>query len=311
MASFLPLAPSVWKEHASQIENRFTYSSIAGIGLLLQVGLLYYMNSIYKNDPGWDDGSILSHFLSLGMYTRPLGEWFLTWPSWILNYLTIAVLYFERVAPLLLLLPYASMRLVIVLMLMAMHIAFGSAMSVGFYVFMCLVWLAALLPPLFWDRVIPTSEIKLKFPRPLQLREKMAAALIVFMILTNYAGYIYKSSWTKQLKAMTLLQEWGNFTGKNIAVGHPLFLVTENGQQIDLYRRYISHLPETEIVLYQPKNAPALYGSWGLLNIFDWRRDIHRKFIENISVANDPVREKAFEHVARSLCNKANRGGVL
>ena len=58
-----------------------TYAGVAGLGLTLQVGLLYLLNSINKIDVGWEDGSILRYFLELGTYTRPFGALLLDLPA--------------------------------------------------------------------------------------------------------------------------------------------------------------------------------------------------------------------------------------
>lgn len=312
-ASFLPInkafsLSSQSLEKLPVLERNYHYSSAAVLGLAIQISFLYWMNSIYKNDPKWDDGTILAHFLSLGTYTRPFGEWLLTLPSTLLSILTIGILYFERLAPLLLLAPYSSVRLFAVLALMLMHIGFGTAMSVGLYPYLCLVWLAALLPPFFWEKLLSyrnKSSIPVASSRTINIS---AGLLTLFVFFSNFMGFIGLAG-RETLQQWSILQTWDNFTGSNITVGHPLFLVEENNKTIDLYRRYISHLPETEIILSQPKNAPALYGNYGLLNIFDWRRDIHRIFIESAVNASSEARAAAFRQVALNLCSRENMGG--
>lgn len=310
-ASLLPIDKAFTYQKTALSKNEgnnydYAYRGVAGLGLTLQVGFLYWMNSMYKSDPGWDDGTILHHFLSLGMYTRPFGNFLMTLPPELLSLLTLSVFLFERIALILLLLPWAYVRLVTVILLMLMHIGFGMAMSVGLYPYMCLVWLTALLPAEFWQLFRGKSG---SFQHPQSflkstLTSKIIAGLVTaFMAFSNMSGFITKDQPSESLRQVGLLQLWGNFTSKDITVGHPLVLTQQNGVTVDLYRRHIAHLPAEEIVLTQPENGPAQYGNYGLLNIFDWRRDIHRKFIENVVAARNPVAtEEGFKSVAQHLC---------
>lgn len=309
-ASFLPInkAFSLSSQSLEKLplsERNYHYSSAAVLGLAIQISFLYWMNSIYKNDPKWDDGTILAHFLSLGMYTRPFGEWLLNLPGAFLSALAIGILYFERLAPLLLLAPYAPARLFTVLALMLMHIGFGTAMSVGLYPYMCLVWLAALLPPLFWEKLLSYKPIARSPLTASQTLNISAVVVTVFVVASNFIGYLGLPG-RDLLRRASILQTWGNFTKSTIIVGHPLFLVEENGKTVDLYRRYISLLPETEILVSQPANGPIQYGNYGILNSFDWRRDIHRKYIENAVAASSDARTAAFRQVALNLCAREN-----
>ena len=223
--------------------------------------------------------------------------------------MALAILFLEKIALFLLLLPWPITRLATVLALIGMHIGFGTAMSVGFYPFMCVVWLTALLPSEFWSfltrsiQAVPAGHALLRASAATNL---VAGLLLTFALVSNlWSVQGMPAQLRDPLRSMGLWQNWANFTGKGIVAGHPLVLTTQGGQTVDLYRRHIAGLPAQQIILEQPNYAPVQYGSHGPLNVFDWKRDSHKKFVELAYAARITDRqatEAAFKAVAQRLC---------
>lgn len=119
------------REFNEQPESR---PSLAVLGVLLQLGLIYFATAWQKSGPTWwRDGTALEHLLGLHQFARPGAAVASTLPeSWLIA-LTHGVLAFEFLVLPLILLPFARswLRRVALLGLLALHIGIACVIDTG------------------------------------------------------------------------------------------------------------------------------------------------------------------------------------
>lgn len=272
-------------------------SSAGALGLTLQIGLVYYMNGIYKDEDEWGSGRALRNIVERGMYNRPpFDQIFLVLPDWVQRLLTGGIFYLERLAVPLLLIPLQWVRLLTVLALMAFHVSSVIAINAGLYPLMSLIWLTALLPPMVW-REKPAT-------KPLFVWKTGSSVLATFILLyvvwVNIAGAmggVGQSSKTT-LQALGVYQTWGNFTASTFTVGVPVFEAKTAQGSVDLYRWAVTG-DGPQVSKSLPSDFNRAYGGrW-----WNWFSEPHRKVIVNLVESHKP---DAFAAPARFLCRKWN-----
>ncbi len=156
---FLPLgARYAWESTSRAITKPLPVRviSLATLGVLLQIGLVYVLAGHHKISPAWHtDGTAVALSLQLDRIASPLGQQLLLLPDGILRLLTFATLYLEKWAPLLLLVPVfvGPVRTVLAVTFMVFHLGLALSFELGVFPFICIAAWVLVLPASFWDRV--------------------------------------------------------------------------------------------------------------------------------------------------------------
>ncbi len=127
--------------------------SLAVLGLLLQLGLIYFATAWQKSGPTWwHDGTALSHMLGLHRFLRPGAFLVSSFPDSGLVWLTHGVLLFEFLVLPLILLPFARpwLRRVTLLGLIALHGGIACVLDTGRFSITMLACLPLLLSTADW-----------------------------------------------------------------------------------------------------------------------------------------------------------------
>ncbi len=163
---FLPLgARYAWdgmrKPAAQQLPLRVI--SLATLGILLQIGLVYLMAGHHKISPLWHtDGTAVAFALNLDRIVSPWGQLLLQLPEGVLRMLTFATLHLEKWGPLLLLVPFftGAVRTVLAITFMLFHIGLAISFELGVFPFICIAAWVLVLPVGFWDRITQIEWVK-------------------------------------------------------------------------------------------------------------------------------------------------------
>jgi len=153
---FLP-----WGEYFS-IDNALTkvkekssavFSSVASMGLLLQISFVYIFTAILKHGiEWWGEWTAIEFALRIDQFTTPVGYFLLQFPialQWltafvyILEFGTIFLLFFPLFTP--------YLRLLAIFLISGMHVGIGLSMRLGVFPFVDIVAMMAFLPTLFWE----------------------------------------------------------------------------------------------------------------------------------------------------------------
>ena len=129
------------------------YFSAATVAVIFQVLYLYTFTALMKTGDAWITRFDAAFYaLSLQHFATPIGTWFATFPQWILKGATLFVLFVEFVGPVLVLLPlfWPRLRLIGLLLLASLHVAFGLMLHIGLFPLIDLTSLSLLLPGAAW-----------------------------------------------------------------------------------------------------------------------------------------------------------------
>ncbi len=135
------------------------FLSAASLFLILQVAIIYPASVVAKTGLSWQNGTSVFLALNIDQHATPIGQWLLNFPS-LLKILGFFTLYIEKFAWLLLFVPIKAQwfRLLAVALFASMHAGFLFGLYLGLFGVICITAWLALLPPLFWDKLLP------KFP---------------------------------------------------------------------------------------------------------------------------------------------------
>lgn len=148
--------------------------SLACVGVILQVCLLYWFAAIPKTHPSWvADYSAIDIALRLDHLVAPFGVWFRETFASYLGTLTYLVYEWETWGPFLLLFPFdrGQIRTLAIAGFVALHIGFGACFEIGIFPHVCAVVPLLLLPSWWWDgpfsritkflnQKLPTQEVQ-------------------------------------------------------------------------------------------------------------------------------------------------------
>ncbi|MGE4130293.1 MAG: hypothetical protein AB7F86_01575 [Bdellovibrionales bacterium] len=140
-------------------------SSILSVGtaaVVLQVVMLYFSAGLHKDIRDWwyfPHATYLA--VSSDMYGRPFGRLLMGFPN-LMQYSTMAVFLIERFAYFLFLSPWrnGACRILGIAVFGGMHMAFTVFMNLGFFPYIDVAILLALLPRSFWDRLGVAADFK-------------------------------------------------------------------------------------------------------------------------------------------------------
>lgn len=132
-----------------------TASCVGGLGLLVQLGAMYFFSALLKTSPMWTtDFSATYYALRIDHFTRPLG-YFLTESPWLLQGLTAAAIVLEFAGPVLMLEPVGRKvwRWLIPASFIGFHLGLFLCMELGTFPWICIVCWMTFLPSGFLDRI--------------------------------------------------------------------------------------------------------------------------------------------------------------
>jgi predicted DCC family thiol-disulfide oxidoreductase YuxK len=156
-AMFLPLGARWSVDAALSIQpppEKNLHTSPASVGLLVQVMSVYFFSAVLKSAPDWwPDGTAIYYTMELERYASPSGRALLLPHPLLMQCLTYFVYFLELLGPLLAFSPWfrRPLRFALMACFMAMHTGFILFMKIGYFPFVSLASLTALLGGWFWD----------------------------------------------------------------------------------------------------------------------------------------------------------------
>jgi hypothetical protein len=135
-------------------DQRVPHVTVVAPIVILQLSAIYFFNVVHKTGASWKDGTAVHYVLYLSHYVTPLaGALRDRIPPAIVVALSRLTLAFEAAIPLALLCPAGGAwprRLAIVL-ICALHISFGTVMTLGPFAWACCVFATLLVSAEDWD----------------------------------------------------------------------------------------------------------------------------------------------------------------
>ena len=167
---FLPLGARFSVDEAlntnpSRLSRRVL--SFPSAALLLQTCFVYWFTWILKDHPIWHEGQAAYYALQVDHFVTPLGKWLLT-QSHLLAPLSLATYWWELIGPCLVFLPFfmTPLRILVVLLMIAMHFSFGRTLEIGLFQFVSMTSWIPFIPSGAWE----WFKLKLRTKRRLGLR---------------------------------------------------------------------------------------------------------------------------------------------
>lgn len=157
---FLPLG-GVWSidrlinRPQSKLPRRFV--NVASAALLLQLAMVYIFSAIAKMNPVWYwELSGVYYALNCDAFVTPLGMALREY-SGLMKLLTAGSFGLELLGPILVLLPFwtSRIRVVLVAAFWMFHVGLGAAMTLGLFPIICIIAWTVFLPAEFWDWLVP------------------------------------------------------------------------------------------------------------------------------------------------------------
>jgi hypothetical protein len=157
---------------------------------VLQVFAIYFITGLAKTGQGWASGAALSYALRVDFFGGPLGPWARQFDG-LLALLSHATIVIERFGPFLLLVPFHTwiLRLVLMAVFWGFHLGILILMGVGFFSPLSMVMWLPLLPRQVWDGIAglrggargSEAAPRLRTPR---LAEVGAALLCAYLLVS-------------------------------------------------------------------------------------------------------------------------------
>ena len=148
-AIFLPWGERYGWDARGRPPTPNTVFSVATVGLINQMLIIYWASVFFKIEPGWLSGKAIYYALENDLYSRPTRAWLLPYPHF-LEGLCYVTLVWESLGPLLLLSPWWPLRMLAILLFSLMHLSFGVFLRLGIFAFSPQLLLLALLPAQVW-----------------------------------------------------------------------------------------------------------------------------------------------------------------
>jgi hypothetical protein len=152
---FLPMArrfslDALLRSHPVASANS---KSLAAFAIVAQVGLIYLFTAIAKHGSTWKSGTALYYALNLDHIARPLGQWLVTQPSWLIKTLTWGTLVLEFAALPLILLPFGQpwLRRAAIVSLTGLHLGIALTTTLAMFPAAMIATYALLLLPAEWE----------------------------------------------------------------------------------------------------------------------------------------------------------------
>lgn len=307
-AMFLPWGERYALKKISQVKQK--YFSFSNVGYVFLVASVYFFSALLKDSAEWrTDFTAIYYALSIDQMRLPLGTILYDYPV-LLKGLTCSVFYIELIAPIFLIMPFAStkIRLVGIIALVLLQIGIGSTIYVGLFFMIGIVALIGMLPSktldvfekrFYRNRVLHVS-IKKSRNRVshffYDFKNVFLIIVIAYCLILNLGNvkrfpYVLESSFIKYGSILRLEQNWGMFSptvlkddGWYVYSGY-----TKNGNFIDVKRH------GQTVTFNKPKHIVSEYES-----------DRWRKYDENYSFyTNNHIRPLYCKYLIKKW-NKEN-----
>ena len=291
-----------------------TCLSVASMGILLQVILLYYFSVFYKISPIWHtEASAIYYALSLDRLVTNFGESVISLPGDWLAALTKGTLLLERWGPLFLFVPFftVSIRLIITACFVVFHIGLMLTLELGIFPFVCIAAWVLFIPGQCWDllvvRIRAGAESLAKPPASLSINwveTFFATVLLLIMFSSNmlHSGKMDVVFYEKAFRyveplanSLNLRQRWNMFSphpskqdGWFVIAG-----VRENGSLINLVDG------GKKVDWRRPDDISSTYENQRWRKNFEWvmmRWDPHARLVANYMLED-----------WNSMCEEADR----
>lgn len=131
--------------------------SIASLGILLQIGFMYFFSVQHKFTPAWRvDGTAVEMALHLDRIVSAVGLHLLNLPDSWLRFMTFATLHLERWGPVLVFLPFFTgpVRTVVAICFMGFHLMLAIFFEIGVFPYLCIIAWILYLPAWYWDNLL-------------------------------------------------------------------------------------------------------------------------------------------------------------
>jgi len=231
-------APTRMSDTAGNRPRTHSLLTVATMGLVLQVCLIYVISVLYKSAAPWRvDFTAVWYALQIDSLTTPFGNVLAGAPMPLLKLLTIATLVLEGVGPVLVLITAWNgwIRTAAVFSFIGFHLGLASAMYLGIFPFVCIAVWTALLPSSFWDRVGAISPARSmrrhasglsaifdrwlpRATRPPRLQPRLATSLAALTLMVS-SGLLAYHNMAPHTLADVLGPTWGKTTNAIRSVG--------------------------------------------------------------------------------------------
>lgn len=260
------------------------YYSLATVGYVLQLILMYFFTGVAKCNSFWFSGEAMEYVLRLDIYILPLGSWLLEYPG-LLVAVTYATLFLE-VFGIWFLLSWKRndmARLLVILSYWGFHIGIGLTMSIGLFPLICLAVWVPLIPSRVWQwksKQQLGSEVVVDKASPVSLASNiLILASIVFVTLINISNVNNRICQSVLPRAITPFGYWLNLDQRFQMFGHPpewnpwfVYEATlRDGSQVDLLRSELTQ----KIVSVDHQRPESVKSS---LPNHHWRK-LHRNLV--------------------------------
>lgn len=157
-AMFLPLGAR-WSLDAVRAERRGAappanpWCDWGGVGLVVQLVVMYWTTAALKSDAAWWEGTALAEAFQVDLLLKPLAYGLAGYPL-LLRVLTWGTLALEYLGPALILLPRGQDRIrpLVIAAFFALHLGIFFTMELALFPWVCLAAWLALLPGATWDK---------------------------------------------------------------------------------------------------------------------------------------------------------------
>ncbi|MBV9146523.1 MAG: HTTM domain-containing protein [Acidobacteria bacterium] len=139
--------------------KKFSFFSVPGLALLIQVALVYIFAVVLKTGSAWhSEHSAVYLALNIQQMSTPIGHLLLHFPR-LLPWLTRGTLFYEGLIPVLVLMPlfFGPVRTLAALLIIILHASLGLSIRLGHFPWIAGIATLALLPGWFWERALPKT----------------------------------------------------------------------------------------------------------------------------------------------------------
>ena len=307
---FLPLG-AVWSIDSylslEREPERWKVASVATMGIMLQVALMYFFSGISKLNGFWFSGQAVEYVLSMEMYVKPAGEYLRRFPG-LLQVISKFTVVLEIVAPILMFVPRINkfVRGMAMALFWWMHIVIWATMSIGIF---------SLTAMASWFVFVPSSawNFYLRKPRSSALDdvwdltpgrilvESVCAVALILVIALNIANMYPSASSNSLIRSIRTLANRTLLVQEFKLFGNPPLLSpmmeyparTVGGEEVDLFGQMIK----------QPKQDSE--STYGYFETQHWRR-IHSNLMTIPGEPVPPIIEEMRKRLLEQLVNKWN-----
>jgi hypothetical protein len=209
-------------------ETATRFTSIASVGALMQIALIYVFTGLFKDAVAWlDQGTSVYQALLGYTFTTSFGHFLAQMPLSVMKIASVSVLLLERLGPILFFSPFffSACRMIAFGSFALMHLLFVMSLHIGLFAYFDIVFLLLLLPAEFWNelgkfrvlkgiRLPSRDDVLAKFNPAVQA---LAAVVLAIVTFSNFYGYLDLSAYAsprfiRNLSWYGLEQRWTMFS---------------------------------------------------------------------------------------------------